>query len=74
MINPILKNEEAPSLDELCGRYDIPDKSKASNMIVTIKRRFRNMLRRYVRGAAADEEADDEIQELIQILSRGRTS
>jgi hypothetical protein len=41
IVKPILEDTEAPSLAAICAKYGINGESKASNMIVTVKRRVR---------------------------------
>jgi RNA polymerase sigma-70 factor (ECF subfamily) len=61
-----------PSLAELCERYGIENEKKASNMIVTVKRRFAKTLKNHLHQfGLSDSEIEEEIQELIQILSKG---
>jgi DNA-directed RNA polymerase specialized sigma24 family protein len=67
---PIMENAPRPSLDLLCEKYRIGETSKASHMIFTVKRRFRAMLRRYVRQLVnSDAEVDEEIRYLMKIFS-----
>ena len=72
IVAPILDNTEAPPLAELCKKYGIESEKRASNMIITVKRRFstalKNQLRQYVRS---DSEVEDEIKALIEIISKG---
>jgi DNA-directed RNA polymerase specialized sigma24 family protein len=73
ILDPIIENKNNPSLKELCKRYNIENEAKASNMIITIKRCFKRVLedhlRRFVR---ADSEIEDEFNELLGIISKGR--
>jgi hypothetical protein len=65
VLQPILERTDSPSLSILCERYGIADTSKASNMIITVKRRFQEGLRRHLRqSVASDAEMREEIQEL----------
>jgi hypothetical protein len=60
-----------PSIAEVCARYGIASAAKASNMIVTVKRRFRATLMCHVRPLVASAAAvDEEIRDLLEILSR----
>ncbi len=71
IVQPIMANTESPSLTLLCEKYGISRKAKASNMIFTVKRRFRAALRRHVRQlVASDAEVDDEIHHFMKIFSR----
>ncbi|MHC4118782.1 MAG: RNA polymerase sigma factor [Planctomycetota bacterium] len=70
VLQPIMEEARPPSLAEICARYAIEDERKASNMIVTVNRRFRAALNRHLRrSVAGDGEVDGELQELMQILS-----
>jgi len=72
VLRPILGNAESPSLADLCEKHGIPRKTKASNMIFAVKRRFRTVLRRTVRQFVdSDSEVDEEIHYLMRVLSRG---
>ena len=73
VLQPIVENACAPSLTEICDKYAIEGERKASNMIVTVNRRFRAALKRHVRrSVTGDAEVEGELQELMQIFSRGR--
>jgi hypothetical protein len=70
ILQPIMDNTSAPSLDEICEKYGVENTAKASNMIITVKRRFRATLRRYLRQAvASNTEVEEELKELIRIFS-----
>jgi DNA-directed RNA polymerase specialized sigma24 family protein len=72
VLEPILYGAEQPSLPPLCERYRIPDEVKASNMIATVKRRFqREMARRIREVVGSDADVEEEIRELLEILSKG---
>ena len=72
VLRPIMHNEEPTPLPDLCARYSIKGETRASNMIVTVKRRFQAILRRHVaQFVDSDEEVDGEIGDLMEILSKG---
>ena len=72
VLDPILYGAKQPSLPALCERYRIPYEAKASNMIVTVKRRFqREMARRIREVVGSDADVEQEILDLLEILSRG---
>jgi len=72
VVSPILDNTEAPSLAELCEKYGIEKEKKASNMIITVKRRFSTALKHQLRQfVQSDSEVEDEFRALIEILSKG---
>jgi len=71
VLKPIMEGSTPPSIAELCARHGIPSTTKASNMIVTVKRRFRATLMCHVRPlVASDAEVAEEIRDLLEILSR----
>jgi len=68
---PAMHNIESPSLANLCEKYRIQSKLKASNMIFTVKRYFQAVLRRHVRQfVGSDADVDEEISHLMKIFSR----
>ncbi|MCK4293879.1 MAG: sigma-70 family RNA polymerase sigma factor [Planctomycetes bacterium] len=75
ILGPIMAGAEPESLAGLCKRLGIENTAKAANMIVTVKRRFqaaiKDRVRRYV---DSDEEVEQEIRDLMKILSKQRAS
>jgi len=68
---PIFGNRTPPSLPELCETYDIDDVKKASNMMITVKRRFRAALMQHVRNTVLSQgQAPEELEELLQFLPK----
>ena len=68
---PIRTGAQPSPLDDLCRKYEISDEKQASNMAVTVKRRFSAAMRRRVRQwVDTNEEVDEEIVDLMKILSR----
>jgi hypothetical protein len=69
VVHPILENVEPPSLADVCRKYDIADKKKASNMVVTVKRCFRQTLSEHVRHTVmSGPDAEDELAEIMQFF------
>jgi RNA polymerase sigma-70 factor (ECF subfamily) len=72
VLAPIFDEVDTPALVEICARYGIDSESKASNMILTVKRRFRAVLRDQIRQfVGSDSEVEQEFAELFEILSEG---
>jgi DNA-directed RNA polymerase specialized sigma24 family protein len=72
VVAPIRDNIETPPLSELCEKYGIESEKKASNMIITVKRRFSTALKHQLRQFVhSDSEVEDEFRALIEILSKG---
>ena len=68
---PTFSDRSPPSLPELCTSYDIEDVKKASNMIITVKRRFRAALMQHVRNTVLSQsQAPDELEELLLFLPK----
>ncbi|MGB2821000.1 MAG: sigma factor [Phycisphaerae bacterium] len=73
VMEPILFGADVPPMSRLCRELDIATAKKAAAMNVTVKRRFRRVMRAHVRQfVASEDEVDAEIGELTAILSKGR--
>ncbi len=71
VLAPIMENTEPPSLAKICDKYGIEDGTKASNMIVTVKRRFQAALKQHLRqSVTSDAEVNEELRELMQFFSK----
>jgi len=71
VVEPAFLGTRAPALAELCQELKVADARTASNMTMTVKRRFRSILREKVRQLVrSEEDVEDEIRDLMQILSR----
>jgi len=70
---PLLFGEPAPPMQELIDRFDLPGSAQASNMLITVKRRFARAIREEVAATVASEdEVEDELLELLKDLERRR--
>jgi len=71
VVRPTLMNHPAPSLADLCQIHGIENSQTASNMIVTIKRRFRAVLEQNIRRTLLDgDQTPEEIEELLQFFRK----
>lgn len=71
VITPILDGTAAPSIPEICKKYAIKSNTQASNMIVTVKRRFQTVLIRHMQDMVdSEQEIDGEIENLMKILTK----
>jgi len=71
VVEPILEGVETPSLKEICARHAVEDEVKASNMIVTVKRRFQSALREHVRNTVTSgSRVDDELKEILRLFPK----
>jgi hypothetical protein len=66
VLDPIMDGVAPPTLKDIIGRYGIQNEAKASNMIVTVKRRFQNTLQRSVRDSVVSEDSVSEEWEQIR--------
>lgn len=70
VLGPIMEDSDATSMAEICQKYGIERESQASNMIVTVKRRFKAALADRLRMHVSTEaEVGDELSDLLEILS-----
>ena len=68
---PIIDGSKPPSLMAVCAVHGVDSQGKASNMIVTVKRRFRRVLERHLRKSVqSDQEVGDELNDLVEALSK----
>ena len=71
VLRPVMKGDKAPCMEDICRKHGIQDPMKASNMVVTVKRRFQTALARRLRDSVmSDEEAEEELQEIKRFLPR----
>jgi len=71
ILRPILDGTDAPPLSQLIETYDIPSVIKASNMIITVKRRFGQLLRHILqKHVDSDTDIEQEISRLIELLGK----
>ena len=70
VLRPMIENAAAPAMKEICDKYGIEDGIKASNMIITVKRRFQAALKRELRKSViSDHQVGEELDEIVQFLS-----
>lgn len=71
VVKPILKQQVCPSLDDICEKYSIEDRKKASNMTITVKRCFQAVLQEHVRNTViSDDQTHKELQEIMQLFPK----
>jgi RNA polymerase sigma-70 factor (ECF subfamily) len=71
IVEPILTGEPVPPLSEICNRLGVEDARRASNMIITVKRRFREVLRKYIRNTViSTDQVEEELDEIIRFLPK----
>lgn len=69
VLDPIMEKTEPPSMKEICRKYNIESEAKASNMMVTVKRRFQTALRSHLCSLVVSEnQVDEELSEIMRFL------
>jgi hypothetical protein len=69
VLEPIAHETEPPSLTEMCEKYGIEDKKKASNMVITVNRRVQAAIKRRLRQALSEETTvEQETKEIMRAL------
>jgi len=69
VLQPIFENTPELSMKEICARYGIATESIASNMLVTVKRRFKAVLRRNLRDTVlSEDDVDGELREMLKFF------
>ncbi len=71
VVQSILEKVEPPSLADICEKYGIEDEKKASNMNITVKRRFQAALKGYIRNTVtSDAQVNEELEEILRFFSK----
>jgi hypothetical protein len=71
VLMPILSSQSPTSLAHISQVQGVSDAKKASNMIVTVKRRFRTALMQHVRRTLlSGDQTSEEMEELLQYLPK----
>ena len=71
VLEPIMEKTEPPSMKEICRKYAVENEAKASNMMVTVKRRFQTALRSHLRSlVVSEEQVDEELAEIMRFLPK----
>lgn len=71
LLRPIIERIDPVSLKELCIKYGVENETKASNMIITVKRRLQTTLRHHLRNSViSDEYVEKEIEEIQKFFPK----
>lgn len=69
VVQPIIEGKKPPSHRDICSLYGIESESKLSNMLVTVKRRFKTALKKQLRATVlSEEEITPELQEMLNLF------
>jgi len=71
VLGPIMEKTEPPSMKEICLKYAVESEAKASNMMVTVKRRFQTALKSHLRSlVVSEDQVDEELAEIMRFLPK----
>ncbi len=71
ILQPIMDRKDPAPLKDICAKYGVEGEAKASNMIVTIKRRFQAALREHIRKSVmSDQQAAEELEDLRRFFPK----
>ena len=71
VLSPVINDSEAPSMGEICEKYGIDTPVKASNMILTVKRRFESALKKQLRqSVVCEDDVNTELRSLLQLSKK----
>lgn len=71
IVRPVLTGEDPPSLAGLAEQLGLADEAQASNLVITVKRRFAKALREEVATTVTDEaEVEQELRDILRGLER----
>jgi len=74
VLDPILEQKKPESIRAICQRFGIVGEARVSNMVVTVKRRFKQLLERNVgKYVNSDEDVSLEIRRLLDLFGQGST-
>jgi DNA-directed RNA polymerase specialized sigma24 family protein len=69
LLRPALEGKDQPSLKEICQRYDIDNEATVSNMLNTVKKLIRSVLKSYVRQTVVSKEVgEEELKEVFRFF------
>jgi DNA-directed RNA polymerase specialized sigma24 family protein len=72
LLRPTLEGHEPLPLEELRRRYGLVSKKTASNMVITVKRRFQRVLKKHLRSTvSSDAEAEEELRDILKTWQFG---
>jgi Na+/phosphate symporter len=66
-----MDKSDPPSMTEICRKYGIARETTASNMMVTVKRRFQTALKSHLRSlVVSEDQVDEELAEIMRFLPK----
>jgi DNA-directed RNA polymerase specialized sigma24 family protein len=72
IVQPLVDGKRPPSNKDLSNLYGIEDEATVSNMLVTVKRRFKAALKKQLRATVlSDDDITPELQEILNFFGKG---
>ena len=71
LLRPTLEGKDQPSLRDVCRQYNIESEATVSNMLNTVKKLFRSVLRNHVRQTViSGVVAEEELKEIFKFFEK----
>ena len=71
LLSPTLEGRERPSLRKICQQYEIDNEATVSNMLNTVKKLVRSVLKSHIRQTVVSEKvAEEELKEIFKFLAQ----
>jgi len=71
LLQPTLEGRTPPPLKQICQKYDIDSEATVSNMLNTVKKLVRSLLKSHVRQTVlSGEAAEEELKEILKFLEK----
>lgn len=71
LLRPTLEGKDRPALRTICQQYDIDSEATVSNMLNTVKKLFRSVLKNHVRQTViSGDVAEEELKEIFKFLEK----
>ena len=71
IVQPLVDGKKPPSNKDLSSLYEIEDEATVSNMLVTVKRRFKTALKKQLRATVlSDDDVTPELQEMLNFFGK----
>lgn len=71
IVRPLVDGTKPPSNKDLSRLYEIEDEATVSNMLVTVKRRFKTAMKKQLRATVlSDDDVTPELQEMLNFFGK----
>jgi len=71
VVRPLIEGKSPPSNKDISSLYGIENEATVSNMLVTVKRRFKTALKRQLRTTVlSEDDINPELQEILKLFGK----